>query len=160
MRVLFDNVLFFHFSDFIKERDTIAWGPASIPLQTSSSWSLNSLNSILTLPFSFTNIPPLLSSTSSLTAQPLPEPDWNHIPPSPHMITLSTQFRPDILANSKLRFPKDKSEESKIARWNYTEEQRQLAATASVPRDFAEFKQRVRLLPNTPLLFIHLPCTS
>jgi hypothetical protein len=76
------------------------------------------------------------------------------------MITHSTQFQPNILANSKLMFPKDKSEESKIARWNYTEEQRQLAATASIPRDFAEFKQRVHLLANTPLLFIHLSCTS
>ena len=122
----------------------IAWAPACVPLQSSSSWSLNSLNSILTIPFSPTDLPPLLSSYATSTDQPLPLPDWNHIPQSPNIVTISTGFRPDLPANLKLRFPKDKSETSKKARWDYTEEQRAYAAKAAEPKAFEDFKKKVK----------------
>jgi len=45
--------------------------------------------------------------------------------------------------NSKLRFPKDKSEKSNMERWNYTEEQRTLAAGATTSRDLDDFQKKV-----------------
>ncbi len=130
-------------SDFIKQRDTVAWAPACIPLQSPSSWSLNTLNSILTIPFSSTGLPPLLLSNYTSAQQPVPLPDWNHIPSSHDIVTISTGFRPDLPANLKLRFHKDKSETSKKERWAYTEEQRAQASKAVVPKNFEEFKKKV-----------------
>jgi len=121
------------------------WAPACIPLQSSSSWSLNSLNSILTIPFLLTGHPPLLATGSTSTGQPLPLPDWNHIPQTSDIVTITTGFRPDLPANVKLRFPKDKSENSKREHWEYTEEQRALAAKATEPKDFEDFKKKVIL---------------
>ena len=123
-----------------------AWAPACIPLQSSSSWSLNSLNSIITIPFSLTNLPPLLSLEPTSAEQPLPHPDWNHIPSSPDIVTIPTGFRPDLPANRNLRFRKDKSEESKNERWDFTEEQRKFAAGAIEPKDFTDFKEKVKPL--------------
>ena len=148
-------------SDFVKQRDLTAWAAACIPLQSPSSWSLNSLNSILTIPFSFTNIPPLLSTNSPPTdaSQPLPEPNWNRIPQSSEIITISTQFRPDLPANKKLRFPKDKSDSSNLQRWNYTEEQRKEAKNAAIPKDLEDIQNRVSfsvLLNNYSFTFCFL----
>ena len=61
-------------------------------------------------------------------------------------MTISTGFRPDLPANLKLRFHKDKSEESKQEHWVYTEEQRAQVSKAVVPKDFEEFKKKVTSL--------------
>ena len=115
---------------------------------------MNSLNSLLSLPPNAIGFPPLLSSTTPTTHQPLPLPDWDHIPLIPGVIKIQTGFDPRLPSNDQLKFSKEKTAAATEERWRFTQEQRQLAEAAFVPKDFQDFKTKVGIFYFVSLVVV------
>lgn len=113
------------FSDFIKERDLIAWHPACIDLVPKDTWTIDCLRPLLPEPFLVFDESPM------------------------DIILIKTNYKPFLKWNTTTTYPKDND-----GRYKFTEKQRKAANMAIRSKDLQDFEDKVRFLFRSKNLLI------